>query len=73
MDPDFAGALTLTLVPGYSACMRVIAGVNFSLISPMQSLQELKIIIENAAFTNCFFSSMHASNYLSVQGKITSR
>jgi len=67
LDPDFAGALTLTLVPGtpmYEKCRKR----EFSLISPLQSLQELKIIIENSNFTNCFFSSMHASNYLSIRG-----
>jgi hypothetical protein len=33
-------------------------------------LDELKLIIENSNFTDCFFSSMHASNYLSVRGKL---
>jgi radical SAM superfamily enzyme YgiQ (UPF0313 family) len=67
LDPEFAGALTLTLVPGtpmYEKCRRG----EFSLISPLHSLEELKTIIEKAAFSNCFFSSMHASNYLSVRG-----
>jgi hypothetical protein len=36
----------------------------------MQSLQELKLMIENSSFTHCFFSSMHASNYLSVRGTL---
>jgi len=26
--------------------------------------------MENSDFTDCFFSSMHASNYLSVRGKL---
>jgi radical SAM superfamily enzyme YgiQ (UPF0313 family) len=69
MDPDFAGALTLTLVPGTPMYEKARQG-QFSLISPLQSLQELKIIIENAVFTDCFFSSMHASNYLSVRGRL---
>jgi hypothetical protein len=33
-------------------------------------LEELRIIIENSSFTDCFFSSMHASNYISVRGKL---
>ena len=40
----------------------------FHPISPYQSLEELKIIVENSNFTNCFFSSMHASNYFSIRG-----
>lgn len=42
----------------------------FHPLSPFQSLHELKSIIENSEFTNCFFSSMHASNYFSVRGRL---
>jgi radical SAM superfamily enzyme YgiQ (UPF0313 family) len=69
IDPEYAGALTLTLVPGtplYEQWQRN----EFHPISPFQSLEELKLIIENASFTDCFFSSMHASNYLSVRGRL---
>jgi len=69
IDPDYAGALTLTLVPGtplYEQWERD----EFHPLSPFQSLEELKLIIDNASFTDCFFSSMHASNYLSVRGKL---
>ena len=69
IDPDYVGALTLTLVPGtplYEQWERN----EFHPLSPFQSLEELKLIIENFSFTDCFFSSMHASNYLSVRGKL---
>lgn len=69
LDPDYAGALTLTLVPGTPMYDQAQKGA-FHLISPLQSLQELRTLIENSAFTDCFFSSMHASNYLSVRGKL---
>jgi radical SAM superfamily enzyme YgiQ (UPF0313 family) len=69
LDPDFAGALTLTLVPCTPIYEKVKKG-EFHLISPLQSLQELKMIIDNSNFTDCFFSSMHASNYLSVRGDL---
>ncbi|MBT4512356.1 MAG: radical SAM protein [Chloroflexi bacterium] len=67
IDPEYAGALTLTLVHGTPLYEESCQG-KFELISPLQSLNELKTIIENADFTNCFFSSMHASNYLAVRG-----
>ncbi|MBN1366566.1 MAG: radical SAM protein [Dehalococcoidales bacterium] len=67
VDPDFAGALTLTLVPGTPIYDWWQKG-EFTLIDPFRSLEELKIILENTTFTNCFFSSMHASNYVSVRG-----
>ncbi len=69
IDPDYVGALTLTLVPGtplYEQWERN----EFRPFSPFQSLEELKLIIENSSFTDCFFTSMHASNYLSVRGKL---
>ncbi len=69
LDPDYAGALTLTLVEG-TPIYNQVQNKDFHLISPLQSLQELKTIIENSNFTDCFFSSMHASNYLSLRGKL---
>jgi radical SAM superfamily enzyme YgiQ (UPF0313 family) len=70
IDPDYVGALTLTLVPGtpmYDKYMKR----EFSLISPFESLRELRTIIRESSFTNCFFSSMHASNYYSVRGLLS--
>jgi len=69
MDPDYAGALTLTLVPGTPLHEEWEQG-DFSLISPFQSLEELRLMVENSRFTNCFFSSMHASNYFSIRGTL---
>jgi len=69
MDPDYVGALTLTLVPGTPLYQEWKQGI-FSSISPFQSLKELRIIIENSNFTDCFFSSMHASNYFAVRGRL---
>lgn len=69
IDPDYVGALTLTLVPGtplYEQWERN----EFHPLSPFQTLEELRLIIDNSGFTNCFFSSMHASNYLSVRGNL---
>jgi radical SAM superfamily enzyme YgiQ (UPF0313 family) len=69
MDPDYAGALTMTLVPGTPMYDAAAAG-KFHLITPFESLQELLTIVKNANFSNCFFSSMHASNYFSVRGTL---
>jgi hypothetical protein len=69
IDPEYAGALTLTLVPATPLYEDSMAG-RFSPISPFQSLEELRAIVENSTFTDCFLSSMHASNYLSVRGRL---
>lgn len=69
IDPHYGGALTLSFIPGtplYDGWKRG----EFYAISPFQSLEELKTIIENSTFSDCFFSSMHASNYLSVRGRL---
>lgn len=69
MDPDYAGALTLTLIPGIPLYEEWERG-DFELISPFESLRELKAIVENSDFSNCFFSSMHASNYYAIRGSM---
>jgi radical SAM superfamily enzyme YgiQ (UPF0313 family) len=69
IDPDFAGALTLMLVPGTPLHKDWEEG-KFKLITPFQSLAELKTIIENANFSNCFFTANHASNYLPIKVRL---
>jgi radical SAM superfamily enzyme YgiQ (UPF0313 family) len=69
IDPEYAGALTLTLIPGTPLWQECQQGT-FHPITPFESLEELKGMIKNSNFTNCFFSSMHASNYLSVRGRL---
>jgi radical SAM superfamily enzyme YgiQ (UPF0313 family) len=69
IDPEFAAALTMTMTPGTPLYKDWQAG-RFELISPMDSLKELKAIVEQSSFTDCFFSSMHASNYFSIRGKL---
>jgi radical SAM superfamily enzyme YgiQ (UPF0313 family) len=69
IDPDFAGALTIMLVPGTPLHRDWDEG-RFTLISPFQSLKELKLIIENFNFTRCFFTANHASNYLPIKVRL---
>jgi radical SAM superfamily enzyme YgiQ (UPF0313 family) len=69
IDPEFAAALTLIVVPGTPMEEEIKRG-DFHAITPFESLEELKMIIENANFTNCFFTSMHASNYLPVRVRL---
>lgn len=68
-DPEFAAALTLTLTPGTPLYEEMQEG-RFQLITPFQSLEELKTMVEYLELTNCFFSSMHASNYISIRGRL---
>jgi radical SAM superfamily enzyme YgiQ (UPF0313 family) len=69
MDPEFGAALTLTVVPCTPLDLRI-QKKEFHPISPFQSLEELRTIIRNLHVTECFFSSMHASNYLTLRGTL---
>ncbi len=66
MDPDFAGALTLMLVPETPLYDDYIAG-RFVLPDKFGFIRELYLIIANSNFTNCYFTSNHASNYLPIK------
>ena len=66
MDPDFAGALTLMLVPETPLYDDYMAG-SFVLPDKFGFIRELYLIIANANFTNCYFTSNHASNYLPIK------
>ena len=72
IDPDFVGALTMMLIPGTPLHRDWTEG-RFSLISPLQSLVELKLMIQNSNFTSCFFTANHASNYLPIRVRLPER
>ena len=72
IDPDFVGALTIMLVPG-TPLYRDYQEKRFKLISPLQSLIELKNIIQDSNYTSCFFTANHASNYLPIKVRLPER
>ncbi len=63
MDPDYVGALSLIVVPGTPIAEEISTG-KLVLPTPFGLIQELGTMIANCRFTNCFFASNHASNYL---------
>lgn len=67
MDPEYAAALTLLFVPG-TPLYRAWKEGGFKPLDPFRALEELRIIVAESRFTHCFFSSMHASNYLAIRG-----
>jgi radical SAM superfamily enzyme YgiQ (UPF0313 family) len=69
INPRFASALTLTLVPGTPLYNRMAAG-NFRLPDRFALLQELRTLLANTTATNCQFSANHASNYLPLTGRL---
>ena len=69
MDPDFVGALTLMFVPETELYEDYLAG-RFVLPDKFGFIRELYLMIEKSNFTNCYFTSNHASNYLSVKAHL---
>ena len=63
MDPEFVGALSLIIVGGTPIEEELRTG-RLVLPTPFELIRELGTMIANCQFTNCFFASNHASNYL---------
>lgn len=66
IDPDFASALTLILIPGTPIYEEYERG-DFIMPDEMGLLREMREIIENTNVRHCLFSSSHASNYLPIR------
>ncbi len=69
IDPDYVGALTVMVVPGTPLHDAVARGT-FALPDRFGLLRELEIMISASEFTDCFFASNHASNYLPVRARL---
>ncbi|HOG10596.1 MAG: B12-binding domain-containing radical SAM protein [Deltaproteobacteria bacterium] len=69
MDPDYVGALTLMLIPETEMYEDYLAG-RFVLPDQFGFIRELYLMIEKSSFTDCYFTSNHASNYLPVKAHL---
>ena len=69
INPAYLSALTM-LIPEGSYMDRKIKKGEYKLLTPQQSLEELKLMIENMQLTDCVFRSNHASNYLPLGGTL---
>ena len=69
MDPDYVGALTLMLVPQTEMYEDYLAG-RFVLPDKIGFIRELYLMIAHSNFTNCYFTSNHASNYLPIKARL---
>ncbi len=69
IDPDYVGALTLMFVPETELYEDYLAG-RFVLPDKFGFIRELYLMIEKSNFTDCYFTSNHASNYLSIKAHL---
>jgi len=69
IDPEYVGALTVMVVPG-TPLWESHANGSFRLPDKFGLIAELGAMIEHSDFSNCFFTSNHASNYLPVRARL---
>lgn len=69
IDPDYASALTLMLMPGTPLYEEYSSG-HFVFPEVFDLLKELAVIVEKSHFSNCYFTSNHASNYLALRARL---
>ena len=70
IKPDYVGLLTLIVEEGASLYENVQSG-KFKLLTPTEVLLETKEMVKNLDVDNCIFRSNHASNYVSLKGKLS--
>ena len=69
IDPHYLGALTLMVDPNAPIAKAIKRGT-FQLLTPLESLTELRTLIKNLNVTHCVFRSNHASNYLPLRATL---
>lgn len=69
MDPEYAAALTLTVVPG-TPQDRLRSTGRFELPDLRGLLSELRILVDEARPTDAVFRTNHASNHLPLAGRL---
>jgi radical SAM superfamily enzyme YgiQ (UPF0313 family) len=69
IDPDYVGALSLMVLPN-TPLGRDYSEGRFKLISPRETLQELKIMMAHTDLSSGLFHANHASNYLPIKARL---
>jgi radical SAM superfamily enzyme YgiQ (UPF0313 family) len=69
MDPEYLSALTLSIIPG-TPIHKMMEKGKFELPTVEGLLRELRTIVEKSEPTRAIFRTNHASNYLSLEGRL---
>ena len=69
IDPPYVGVLTTTVVPGTKIASTEETG-EFVLPDKFRMLEELYTLVRESKFSECRFSSNHASNYLPLRSTL---
>jgi radical SAM superfamily enzyme YgiQ (UPF0313 family) len=69
IDPEYVGALSLMLIPGTPLFKDFESG-RFTLIEPVEMLQELREMFAHTNLSRGLFHANHASNYLPIKARM---
>lgn len=67
INPDYLGVLTLMVENGTELERKVSSG-EFSLLTPREVMEEMKLLVQSIQAQGTVFRSNHASNYISLGG-----
>ncbi|MEW6661439.1 MAG: radical SAM protein [Bacillota bacterium] len=68
--PQYLGLLTLMVKPGTPLDHWIREG-RFSLLDPLETALETRLLLASLSLTGCVFRSNHASNYLALKGTLS--
>jgi radical SAM superfamily enzyme YgiQ (UPF0313 family) len=69
MQPDYLGMLVLH-GPSNSQLVSIFDREQFRIPPPDLILSEMRLLLEHLELDNCFFSSAHISNYITLRGRL---
>ena len=69
IDPEYVGALSLMLIPGTALYDEYAAG-RFPILTPEETLRELRTMIAHTDLSGGLFHANHASNYLPIKARL---
>ncbi|EQB89899.1 radical SAM superfamily enzyme YgiQ (UPF0313 family) [Clostridium punense] len=70
INPNYLGILTLMIEEGTELQFKIASG-EFSLLSPREIMEEMKVFLENIEVKDTVFRSNHASNYINLGGVLS--
>jgi len=70
INPNYLGILTLMIEEGTELKFKIASG-KFSLLSPREVMEEMKVFLENIEVKDTVFRSNHASNYINLGGVLS--
>lgn len=70
LAPRYASALTLMIAPREPSYEEVFGDPDWRLLTPLETLAECRVLIENMNADGVTFRSNHASNYLALAGDL---